>query len=71
MNECWNLTPSIKPLQSFCHSSALVPSLIPGFAALRYLSVFLTSLVLDPNPLLLSSWPTCLMSLAVHCLEYS
>lgn len=63
--------PIHKALQSSCHSSALVTSLIPGFAALRCLSVFLTSLVQDPNILLLSSWPMCLVSLAVHCLWYS
>lgn len=48
------INPIHKALQSSCHSSALVPSLIPGFAALRYLSVFLISLVQDPNILLLS-----------------
>lgn len=63
--------PLHKGLQSSFHSSAPVPSLIPGFAALRYLLVFFTSLVQDPNILLLSSQPTCLMSLAVHCLWYS
>lgn len=57
------INPIHKTLQSSCHSSALVPSLIPGFAALRYLSVFLTSLVQDPNILLLSFWPTYLVLL--------